>query len=998
MRHATTRLLLTTLACVLGAGFLGAVPVVDPALDDAKGVPKWIWLGTEAKDEQRVFFRRIVEIPENVEKATITASCDNRMVVYVNGQAVLRSDNWESPARANIEKSLKKGLNLIAVDARNDGGPGGLVAELRVQLSSGKELSIGTDTDWWVSDTRTERWKEIDFEPEAWHAASVVAALGAGPWASQVDERSLTNAVAPREPEATPAEQCKVLPGFRVELLFSVPREQFGSWVSLCVDPKGRIIAGDQYGSIYRFTPPASGEKLDPAKIERIELDIGGAHGLLWAFDSLYVVRGEGNQGLYRVRDTNGDDRLDDVKLLRSLKGGGEHGPHSVILAPDGLSLYVCAGNHTDPTEFDRSLVPQVWQEDHIVGRQWDAGGHAHGRMAPGGWIARTDPDGKSWELVSIGYRNEFDIAFNANGDLFTYDSDMEWDIGAPWYRPTRVNHAASGSEFGWRSGTGKWPVYYPDSLGSVVDVGPGSPTGITFGYGLRFPEKYQKALFISDWSYGKLYATHLEPDGATYKGTLEQFFAASPLPLTDLVVRPQDGALYVAVGGRRVQSGLYRLSHVDSPAVIAQAPRYTPEQSLRRELEALHGSRRANAIEKAWPSLSHADRSVRFAARVAVEHQPVDGWRDRALAETHPIATIEAIIALARCGKPEDFAAAIDRLGSVDFASLDTFGKLALLRAYGLVFVRLGPGDEARRALVARRFNAFYPAGHYDLDRELSQILVHVGAPGVIAKTVALLERVATQAEQLHYAFVLRNVEKGWTSEERRRYFEWFQGAQGYRGGNSFTGFVRNVRNEAASHLSEKEKTELASVLEDKSAELLAELPKPKGPGREWSLDSLLPLVERGLSGRNFEHGKTMFAAARCFACHRFDGQGGSVGPDLTGVQGRFGVRDLLEALTDPSKTVSDQYQATDFVLSNGSVISGRVVNLAGDSWMVMTDMLDPNRQARVAERQVVSRTPSETSLMPAGLLDALNEEEVLDLLAYLLSGGNPKAASFEK
>ena len=79
-------------------------------------------------------------------------------------------------------------------------------------------------------------------------------------------------------------------------------------------------------------------------------MPIGEAHGLLWAFDSLYVVVNRGRRyesGLYRVTDTNNDDRLDKVELLRKLDGGGEHGPHAVILAPDGKSLYVVAGNAT---------------------------------------------------------------------------------------------------------------------------------------------------------------------------------------------------------------------------------------------------------------------------------------------------------------------------------------------------------------------------------------------------------------------------------------------------------------------------------------------------------------------------------------------------------------------------------------------------------------------------------------------------------------------------
>lgn len=114
----------------------------------------------------------------------------------------------------------------------------------------------------------------------------------------------------------------------------------------------------------------------------------------------------------------------------------------------------------------------------------WDASGHAVGILAPGGFVVSTDPDGKSWDVWTAGYRNAYDIAFNADGDLFVYDSDMEWDFGTPWYKPTRVNHATSGSELGWRSGSGNWPARFPDCLPALVDIGPGSPVGVAFGYG----------------------------------------------------------------------------------------------------------------------------------------------------------------------------------------------------------------------------------------------------------------------------------------------------------------------------------------------------------------------------------------------------------------------------------------------------------------------------------------------------------------------------------
>ena len=255
----------------------------------------------------------------------------------------------------------------------------------------------------------------------------------------------------------------------------------------------------------------------------------------------------------------------------------------------------------------------------------WDASGHARGILAPGGWIYKTDPDGKTWELISIGYRNQYDIAFNRDGELFTYDSDMEWDMNTPWYRPTRVCHAVDGSEFGWRSGTGNWPDYYPDNLPPVVNVGPGSPTGIAFGYGAKFPAKYQDALFLCDWSYGKLYAVHLKPDGGTYKGELEEFVTGTPLPLTDIVVNPKDGAMYFTIGGRKTTSGLYRVTYVgkESTAPSQGATFDSAERDAApHKLEAFYGKKGPEGIDVAWPHLGDKDRFIRCAARTVLEYQ----------------------------------------------------------------------------------------------------------------------------------------------------------------------------------------------------------------------------------------------------------------------------------------------------------------------------------------------------------------------------------------
>ena len=105
--------------------------------------------------------------------------------------------------------------------------------------------------------------------------------------------------------------------------------------------------------------------------------------------------------------------------------------------------------------------------------------------------------------------------------------------------------------------------------------------------------------------------------------------------------------------------------------------------------------------------------------------------------------------------------------------------------------------------------------------------------------------------------------------------------------------------------------------------------------------------MVESGLKGkRDFDRGRTLFAATQCFACHRYDNEGGAVGPDLTAVAGRFSTRDLLESIVLPSKVISDQYEAVTIATTDGKVVTGRIMNLNGDTIMLNTDMLDPSAQ----------------------------------------------------
>jgi putative heme-binding domain-containing protein len=815
---------------------------------------------------------------------------------------------------------------------------------------------------------------------------------------------ALTVSASVSAQQATPAEAVKIKPGFQVELLYSVPKEQEGSWVAMTQDDQGRLLVSDQYGALYRVTPPALGAAASGTKVEKVAVDLGSCQGLLYAFGALYgVVNAEAHQGrgLYRVKDTNGDDQFDTVELLKAFPNkGGEHGPHGLVVGPDGKSIYVVSGNQTPIPEMQSSRVPRHWDEDQlfpmVLGR-----GFMREVTAPGGWVAKTDPEGKEWELVNVGNRNTYDIAFNQAGDLFGYDADMEWDFGTPWYRPTRVSMMSSGGELGWRTCSKKWPVRWEDSLPPVVDIGPGSPTGVVFGYEAKFPAKYQQALYVADWSYGKLYAVHLTPKGAGYQATFEDFMSAAPLPLTDMEVSKKDGAMYVTVGGRKVQSGLYRVSYTGAESVeAAPLAEATAEQTLRYELEALHGREDAQAVEMAWSHLGHADRLIRFAARVAVEHQPVAQWQGKALAETDPRRLIQAMMALSRSGKGEKALQplVLEALGRVDVKALPMEEQAALLRAYMLAFTRLGQPDAAWAGKVVAVLAPLFPLADTGLNRDLTELLVYLGDAAVVAKAVPLVNAAPTQEEQIDYARILGFAKQGWTKELRTDFFRWFPRAANYKGGASFNLFLDEIKANAVATLTEAEKAELKEVLELKPESQAPTFTlKPMQFQKNWTMADLDGLLGVGLEGnRSFENGRNMFGAATCFACHRFGNEGGAVGPDLSSVAGKFSPRDLLESIIDPNKEISDQYGSTVFTLDDGSQIVGRIANLNGDNLMVSTNMMDPHNFTNVNATKVVKTEESKVSMMPPGLLNMLKDEDILDLLAYLLSGGNPEDPMF--
>jgi putative heme-binding domain-containing protein len=138
------------------------------------------------------------------------------------------------------------------------------------------------------------------------------------------------------------------------------------------------------------------------------------------------------------------------------------------------------------------------------------------------------------------------------------------------------------------------------------------------------------------------------------------------------------------------------------------------------------------------------------------------------------------------------------------------------------------------------------------------------------------------------------------------------------------------------------------------------------------------------------------MYAAASCRTCHRLAGEGGVMGPSLAGVGDRFTLRDIIEAIIEPSRAISDQYRMVFITTRDGQAVSGRVVSKDAQFTRVAPNLLRPSQLVTIENEQIGEETFLQVSTMPPGLINALNEEEVLDLLAYLLSGGDPGHAVY--
>jgi putative heme-binding domain-containing protein len=437
------------------------------------------------------------------------------------------------------------------------------------------------------------------------------------------------------------------LPGFVVERVTPADRAS-DSYINMTFDSLGRPVLSTE-GAGPRTLIDTNGDGIYDAEIVLSDA-VRDCQGLWFDGRALYGVcvgPADRQMGLYRLEDTDGDDVADTVEWVSTLNGGtGGHGPHAIRRGPDGQPTLMLGNMSRVPDEMVDPLSPlQGSREAQLLERYADARGHAVDVMAPGGTIVRLDRERTTYTVVTGGFRNPYDLAFNLAGETFTFDADMEWDINLPWYREVRSVHAVQGADYGWRHGSGKLPDYYLDTLPPVREVGRGSPVGVEFYQSHAYPATFHDNFFEADWSRGRILYTPVTPSGATYtmRGDAAEFVSGQPLNVTDLEVGP-DGMLYFCTGGWTTEGGLYRVRYTGENDDNSQPPTPPPPHAGIRarfgeaspELVASFDTRPAAAgnSQRALDRAAVTDRPAGVLTIVR-QPQPLSSWGWAALERT---------------------------------------------------------------------------------------------------------------------------------------------------------------------------------------------------------------------------------------------------------------------------------------------------------------------------------------------------------------------------
>ncbi|MEK7795610.1 MAG: c-type cytochrome, partial [Candidatus Hydrogenedentota bacterium] len=164
------------------------------------------------------------------------------------------------------------------------------------------------------------------------------------------------------------------------------------------------------------------------------------------------------------------------------------------------------------------------------------------------------------------------------------------------------------------------------------------------------------------------------------------------------------------------------------------------------------------------------------------------------------------------------------------------------------------------------------------------------------------------------------------------------------------------------------------------------------------WTLQDLIPNVAKIKTGRSYDKGRDLFKEAGCFQCHAIKGQGMQTGPELTKIAEKYNGVELLNQIINPSEAVDELFESFVVETNDFFTYSGFIVEQNDKEVRLRTNPLDPD-DIKVIPRNTIDKIETSTlSAMPTGLLTTLQEDDIYDLVAYILSGDNADDPAFNQ
>ena len=293
---------------------------------------------------------------------------------------------------------------------------------------------------------------------------------------------------------------------------------------------------------------------------------------------------------------------------------------------------------------------------------------------------------------------------------------------------------------------------------------------------------------------------------------------------------------------------------------------------------------------------------------------------------------------------------------------------------------------------LIQATLQPHFPNHSGKINLALAPLLIELDPAKSVPQTVALLKASTNQRERIYYLYHLRNAKADWTPALRRTFFRVLGDYETFLGGRGLPQSLQNIRRDALATLTDVEKKELAKVIKQKPA--LPPLPDLTGRKlvNQWKSEDFRDALNFDATKRNVANGRKMFSIAMCSRCHRHGREGYPIGPDLTHVASRFGRRDLLGEILEPSKTIAENYQTSVLKLKDGRQLAGQIIpnlDYRAPNLQLAENPLHPDKITKIPKVDIAQRSHSKVSLMPPGLLNLLTKEDILDLLAWLQTGG---------